>query len=508
MTDDVSFSKDFKNPVKLLQLFRIKKEEYFLKRGEKNALKLFGQMAQRVPGYRDFLKKNKIDYKKVKTIADFKKIPTIDKDNYLRKYALRDLCWDGRLREKRWVFATTSGSTGEPFYFPRQDNQDSQYAVLAELFLRSNFQIEAKSTLFIVGFPMGAWIGGLFTYTALKILAARGGYNLSIFTPGIVKAEILKAVKKLGPNFDQVIIGSYGPFLKDIVDDAESYGVNWKDYKLGFIFAAEGFSESFRDYILKKTGTGDSLRSTLNIYGTVDLGTMAHETPLSILVRRLALSQNKVYQNLFGDITKLPTLTQYIPELFYFEAEGGNLVCSCYSGIPLARYDLKDHGDVLTFDEVRDRTRAGGVDLGREISKVGIGDSVWNLPFVHVYERSDFSVSFFAFQIYPETIRRALSKSELEGKITGKFTMMVKFDKNSNQYLEINVELRPDIKGDEVLEDLVRESVTERLLEENSEYCKTSEEFPDRTIPKIVFWPYEDPTCFKAGSKQKWVKKS
>ena len=35
---------------------------------------------------------------------------------------------------------------------------------------------------------------------------------------------------------------------------------------------------------------------------------------------------------------------------------------------------------------------------------------------MYVYERSDFSVSFFAFQIYPETIRHALQKKQVEEK--------------------------------------------------------------------------------------------
>ena len=37
-----------------------------------------------------------------------------------------------------------------------------------------------------------------------------------------------------------------------------------------------------------------------------------------------------------------------------------------------------------------------------------VTNTIWRLPFVYVYERSDFSVSFYAFQIYPETIKRAL----------------------------------------------------------------------------------------------------
>jgi phenylacetate-CoA ligase len=130
-----------KNPERLLQDLRTKPEQYWIRRGEKMALRLFRQMAERVPAYKDFLRKNKVDPKKIKTIKDFKSVPTVDKNNYLRRYPLEKLCWDGRFNERQWVFATTSGSTGKPFYFPREDRQDWQYTLTAELYLRTNFEI-------------------------------------------------------------------------------------------------------------------------------------------------------------------------------------------------------------------------------------------------------------------------------------------------------------------------------------------------------------------------------
>ena len=164
-------------------------------------------MAERVPAYKDFLLKNKINHRKIKNIKDFKTIPTIDKNNYLRAYPLDKLCWDGQLKNNRWTISATSGSTGEPFYFPRTADQDRQYALLAELYFRTNFQIYKKSTLYIVGFMMGAWIGGLFTYSATRLLAEKGKYNMSVITPGVDKQGIIRAIEKLGPYFDQVIIG-------------------------------------------------------------------------------------------------------------------------------------------------------------------------------------------------------------------------------------------------------------------------------------------------------------
>ncbi len=70
-------------------------ESNWIKRGEKMALDLFQQMSKRVPAYKDWLQKNKIDPQKIKTISDFKQVPTIDKKNYLQNYSPQELSWDG-----------------------------------------------------------------------------------------------------------------------------------------------------------------------------------------------------------------------------------------------------------------------------------------------------------------------------------------------------------------------------------------------------------------------------
>lgn len=470
-------------------------------------LELFQKIARRAPAYADFLKKQKLRPVDVKTIAAFKKIPIINKENYLRRYPLQELCWDGKLKEKSWIISSTSGSTGQPFYFPRTENQDAQYALTAELYLRTNFDIHKKSTLYIDAFPMGPWIGGVFTYQVIRDIAKRNNYQLSVFTAGIDKKEIIKSVEKFGKIFDQIIIGCYGPFLKDAIDDGLRQGINWKKYNLKFIFSAEGFSEEFRNDIIQKAGLKNPYKDTLNHYGTADQGTLSYETPLAVLIRRLAVKNRKLYRAIFSDVCKLPTLTQYMPEMFYFENIGGKLLCSSDSGLPLVRYDLKDNGGIIGFEEMRQRCRVCGVDILKEAKRAGISDTVWPLPFVYVYERSDFSVSFYAFQIYPETIRKALSRKELREKITGKFTMMVKFDKKRNQVLEINVELKSQVRPLKSLKDKIKHLVTKLLLKENSEYRKTYSAIKNRARPKITLWSYENDIFFKPGIKQKWVKK-
>src|SRR3989344_6847668 len=103
---------------RILRLVREKKSAYWSRVREETALRLFRAASLRVPAYKDFLKKHKVNPAKIKTFADFERVPETSKANYLRQYPLEKLVWDGNMRA-RMVFAVTSGSTGVPTYFPR-----------------------------------------------------------------------------------------------------------------------------------------------------------------------------------------------------------------------------------------------------------------------------------------------------------------------------------------------------------------------------------------------------
>jgi len=508
MNEHLYLPKKYNNPSRLLKALRITSERSWIKAGERRVLELFQEMAKRVPAYKDFLKKNKVDSLKIRSMADFRQVQTIDKDNYLKEYPLEKLCWDGQFKNRRWVISATSGSTGKPFYFPRERAQDLQYAAIAELYLLTNFDIRHRATLYIDAFPMGVWIGGLFTYEAIKTIAERGKYHLSIITTSVDKKEIINAIKKFGKAFDQIIVGCYGPFLKDVIDEGLLCGIDWKKYNLKFVFSAEGFSEEFRDYIIQKTGLKDIYRGTLNHYGTVDQGTLAYETPISILIRRIAVKKSPMlYENIFPKKNKLPTLCQFDPELFFFEQVSENLLCSSFSGLPLVRYDLKDYGGIIGYETMIDKVKESGIDLIKELKTATIENTVWRLPFVYVYERRDLSISLFAFQLYPEPIRRVLLRRQFNGSLTGKFTMITRYDHRANQFFELNIELKPNIHKSEKLKTLIEEMVIECLLDENSEYRKTYADYPEALRPHVVFWPHEHSAYFRSGGKQKWVSK-
>jgi phenylacetate-CoA ligase len=476
-----------------------------LKKRNENSLKLFHQAARYVPAYKDFLKKNKINPDKVKNINDFQQIPPTSKENYLRRYPIEKITWDGSLN-KPLVFTATSGSTGEPFYFTRSNQLDWESSIIHEFFLKNGSGKEDKPTLVIVGFGMGVWIGGLITYKAFELASQRGQYPVSILTPGVNKEEILKAIRKLSPHYHQTILVGYPPFIKDVIDDAKEEGINLKKMNLRLLFAAEPFTENFRDHICKEAGVGNLYLDSMNIYGTADIGTMAHETPLSILIRRLSIKDKKIFSDIFPEIHKTPTLTQYNPLFINFEAPGGEILITGNSSIPLIRYSVGDHGGVYSFSELEKIFEKHGVSLMAEAKKAKIDKSITELPFVYVYERTDFSTTIYGLQIYPEYIREALLDAKLSHHVTGKFALVTKFDKKHNQYLEINIELRKGKKAGLKIQKIALDKIVSYLRKKSSEYKELSNHIGQRAYPKLVFWQAENPLYFKTGIKQKWVR--
>lgn len=503
--DPYPFPPPFDDAIAAEKELRERPGEYWRERGERAALALFKEVSERVPAYKDFLKKHSINPDLIRTITDFSKLPTLDKNNYLRAYPPEALSWDGKLMSEYQVYASTSGSTGEPFYFPRTSKHTDQYALLAELYLRSQFKIQDRKTLYVDSFAMGAWIGGLFTYQAVERLAERGNYPLHLITPGLATAEALKAIRALGPRYEQVIIGGYPPYVKDLLDKGISEGMDWSRYKIKFVFSAEGFSEKFRDYVSEAVQQDNTLRGSLNHYGTVDLGTMAYETPFSAFIRRAALKDKKLFTKLFGQASRLPTLAQYMPEQFYFEAPEGELVCTADAGYPLIRYDLKDQGDILDFDEAVKPTKDSMLAYENAIRSAGIEDTIFRLPFVYLYERSDFAVVLYGANIYPEHVRHSLEGQACTKFATGKCVLRIVESRTREPRIEINVELKPEMKSSRTFAKIAEKEIMETLIVNNSEYHSNYTHFPRKMRPRVKLWPFGDPKYFSGRGKQKWA---
>ena len=467
-------------------------------------LQIFKLAYNTVPAYKEFLAKNHIDGSRVRNMADFQRLPIMSKENYLRAYKYEQLFPNGRI-EKATTIAATSGSGGDPFYLPRGEKQDEQYEKIARGFLEKQFDISKKRTLVVIGFGFGIWIGGIFTYKNLNRIAAKG-CPLTIAPVGTNIEIFLDVIKKLGDKFDQIVLAGYPPFIKDVLDEAEDYGIYWKNYHIKILTAAEEFSEKYRDYVAKKAGIKNIYTDIINIYGTVELGTMAHETALTTLIRRLAVKDNKIFRTIFPNATRLPTLAQYYPENIYFEQVGDEVIASGYgSAIPLVRYRFPDIGGVVAYDDMVRKLKDTGISIDTEIKRAGIQNTILRLPFVYVYGRSDFAIILRGANIFPDEIRLALHNEVIEHQVTGKFVMQKKESSSMDEYLEITVELRKNVKSGDDLRRIIGDCICDQLLKHNSEFTYLYGLNKQSVIPHILLRPYHDSEYLNPGAKQKWT---
>jgi phenylacetate-coenzyme A ligase PaaK-like adenylate-forming protein len=463
-------------------------------------LAVFHRAASGVPAYAAFLREHGIDPASVRGADDWRRLPLMTKAEYFRRHPLADLCRDGDLSACDMV-AVSSGSTGEPTFWPRALADELAVASRFEQVFRDSFHADERPTLAVVCFPLGTWVGGMFTAAACRHLATKG-YPITVVTPGNNRAEILRVVGALGPRFAQTVLLGYPPFLKDVVDAGIAEGFAWRAQALRLVLAGEVISEEWRDLMAERLGLGDPARDTASLYGTADGGVLGNETPISITVRRFLSRDPEAARAVFGQ-ARLPTLVQIDPFERFFEEHEGTLVFSGESGIPLVRYHIADEGGVLPYAALIARLHGLGFDAEAEARRGG-ARGIRPLPFVYVFGRSHFAVSYYGANVFPDTVIIGLEQPAIRELVTGKFVLEVREDDDRDRALWIAVELSAGgaVAAPGPLGDAVAESILATLLRLNSEFAHYVPAARQR--PQITLWPTGHPEYFPVGVKHRY----
>ena len=235
-----------------------------------HALALFRGVAREVPAYRAFLAEAGVDPAQIRGPHDFQRLPLLTKPNYVQRYPLAERVRGGRL-EACDMIAVSSGSTGEPTFWPRFQSDEAAIAVRFEQVFADSFQADRRRTLALVCFALGSWVGGLYTLACCRLLAAKG-YPVLCVAPGNNKAEIWRVAKALAPEFDQTVLLGYPPFLKDVIDGGIAAGIDWRPWHVKLVMAGEVFSEEWRSLVAERLGATDLLYGQASLYGTADAG--------------------------------------------------------------------------------------------------------------------------------------------------------------------------------------------------------------------------------------------
>lgn len=465
---------------------------------EQVVLNLFHQTVAQVPAYQAFLQAHSIDPASIQTLADFQQLPLVTKDNYLRQYPLSQLCRQGQL-ERCDMVAVSSGSTGQPGFWPRSLSDEFQIATRFEQIFHDSFEADRRRTLAVICFALGTWVGGMFTANCCRHLASKG-YPMTVITPGNQKPEIFRVIQALAPQFDQVVLLGYPPFLKDVIDSGIAQGIPWHDYSVKLVMAGEVFSEEWRSLVGQRLGSTNACDDSASLYGTADAGVLGNETPLSICIRRWLSEHPDVARTLFGE-SRLPTLVQYDPASRFFEEQAGTLLFSGDNGIPLIRYHISDNGGIISYDQMMQFLAGQGFDPVQVLSG---RRGVHPLPFVYVFGRSHFTVSYFGANIYPENVTVGLEQSPICEWVTGKFVMQVQHDADQNSVLTIAVELAPGVEADSEKPPAIASAIQHHIRRLNSEFANYVP--PANQLPQVTLHPTGDPDYFPVGVKHRYTR--
>lgn len=467
---------------------------------ETTALQIFQEAATRVPAYRDFLAQYSIEPHRIKTIADFQSLPFTSKENYILRYPLAARCLDGKITEADTV-ATSSGSSGNPLFWPRQLAQEWEGAQIHTHLFNQIFETDQKSTLFINAFAIGNWIAGMFTHASLY-LSKLNGLKIMISSPGFNQDEVFKIMSEFSPHFDQTIIACHPPVLKMMMENAITQGLEIQKYNLKFLGAGEGFSENWRAHLLSLVNQSDQLMSMINIYGSADAGLIGFETPLSIHLHQLTSLEHKLNQFLFQS-ERNPYLYQYDPRMRFLESINGEIAITMRGVMPLIKYNIGDKGGLITPTDLNTRITEyyrPEKSLPPEFTQ---HSKQWNLPFVYIFGRDLFTVTLLGVNIYPETIKAAIEHADLQPYLTGRFSVAKITDDNQDQSLLIRLELKPKKKVSAKLRKLTQQIFVSTLKNLNAEYNQIELRFGNKVHPVFKYHRYNHPRFFPEGKIKK-----
>jgi phenylacetate-CoA ligase len=159
---------------------------------------------------------------------------------------------------------------------------------------------------------------------------------------------------------------------------------------------------------------------------------------------------------------------------------------------------------VLSFDEMWTFLTEQGLHSFDELD-LPEGFEPRTLPFVYVFGRADFTVSYYGANIYPENVTVGLEQAEVIQWVTGKFVLETQEDDKGDKYLHIMVELLPNSAAEAGLSSVIASSIRNQLLRLNSEFANYTP--AERQLPLITLCSFADTEYFPVGVKHRYTRK-
>jgi phenylacetate-CoA ligase len=395
--------------------------------GRKKVLRIFREASETVPAYRDLLQAHGIDAKSVRDWEGFQTLPLLDKNSYLIPHQdhPEHLCVGGRL-DACYAITRSSGTTGHPIFWPWIERQDASTVRGMETMWVNFWDVDKVSTLIIICFDLGMWGAGEMGAQVGRVIAKKYGH-ISVATPGSNIDETVDVIRHLAHNYEQILVLGYPPFLRQLVGSGGEAGIAWDGLKVSFLPGGEGYSEHWRDSMLERLGKQGSLNTILGAFGSSEGQVIGPETPLSVVVRRLANDDVDLRRDLYGTEANCDALVQYTPAGVFVEMVDGEIVITNGGAVPVVRYNSHDMGGSTPFERVMEVLEAHGYGPPY-LRDAGVAQHhVWQMPFLYAFGRKD-CVIVDGANIYAEGVAPALLLPGMEEIHNWKLTVQERDD--------------------------------------------------------------------------------
>jgi phenylacetate-CoA ligase len=171
------------------------------------------------------------------------------------------------------------------------------------------------------------------------------------------------------------------------------------------------------------------------------------------------------------------------------------------NGVPLIRYHIADTGGVISYETMLQFLQDWGFD---PLTVLEQDRGIHALPFVYVFGRAQFAISYFGANLYPENIAVGLEQPLVRDWVTGKFMMQIIEDEDGDRFLSVVVELAPGVELDRDKAQTISQSVLEQLQRLNSEFANYV--LSEYQQSRITLKPMGDPDFFPIGVKHSYTR--
>ena len=328
-------------------------------RSQQRAIEQFRRAAAAVPFYKQLLARRGIRRAQITDIDAFRAaVPIIAKRDVFGSHQLADLLVDRSLAGIA-ALVSSSGLTASSFSLGMINPKGTQSMVEdTDRLLDAWFQTSKNKTFVINTFAMG-----------VSVPTSLPGINLSVRSD-----KVLALLRALKPYYEQFVVISDVYFLKKLLEDGRNAGLRWSRWPVQFAMGGEWFPESYRQYLaslvevdLDRPHPRARIMSSM---GAAELGfNVCFETHDTVRLRRLADSDERVRQALFGSIDTVPMIGHYDPRRWFIEVTptqglgsgGGAFAFTSLDldvAMPLVRYQTGDCGYILPYERVRQILRS------------------------------------------------------------------------------------------------------------------------------------------------------